>query len=66
VVTVESAGLTAWYRSRPVSRRFAVRDTEGVRVLLHVERAFANKEIHPAWIANLDVWIEGHPSFSQS
>jgi len=64
VVTLESAGLTAWYRSRAVSRRFAVRDTEGVGALLHVERAFDSKEIYPAWIANLDVWIEGDPSFS--
>jgi hypothetical protein len=27
-------------------------------VFVHVERAFDGNEIHPAWIANRDLWIE--------
>ena len=59
MVTRESAALSAWYGSRPlISRLLALRDTHGLRVLVHVERAVDSNEIHPAWIANRDVWIE--------
>ena len=59
MVTPESAALSAWYGSRPVIRRlFAVGDKEGLRVLVHVERTFDSNEIHPAWLANREVWIE--------
>jgi len=59
VVTLESAAVAAWYGSRPVIRRLlALRDTQGLRVLVHVERALDSSEIHPAWVANRDVWIE--------
>ena len=59
MATLESAALAAWYGSRPVIRRLcALRDTQGLRVFVHVERAFDSNEIHPAWIANCDVWIE--------
>ena len=59
MVTRESAALSAWYDSRPEVRRlWAVRDTQGLRVLVHVERALDSNEIHPAWMANRDVWIE--------
>jgi hypothetical protein len=27
-------------------------------VLVHVERALDSNEIHPAWMANRDVWID--------
>jgi len=27
-------------------------------VLVHVERAHDSNEIHPAWMANRDVWID--------
>jgi hypothetical protein len=59
VATLESAPLASWYDSRPVIRRLcALRDTQGLHVFVHVERAFDSDEIHPAWIANRDVWIE--------
>jgi hypothetical protein len=59
VVTRESAALSAWYGSRPEIRRlWVLRDTQGLRVLVHVERALDSDEIHPAWMANRDVWID--------
>ena len=59
MVTRESAALSAWYNSRPEIRRlWALRDTQGLRVLVHVERALDSNEIHPAWMANRDVWID--------
>jgi len=59
VVTRESAALAAWYASRPEIRRlWAVRDTLGLRVVVHVERAPDSNEIHPAWMANRNVWID--------
>ena len=59
MATLESAALAARYGSRPVIRRFcARRDTLGLRVFVHVEPAFDSNEIHPAWIANRDLWLE--------
>ena len=59
MVTRESAALSAWYNSRPEIRRlWALRDAQGLRVLVHVERALDSNEIHPAWMANRDVWID--------
>ena len=67
MATLESAALAAWYGSRPLIRRLcALRDTQGLRVLVHVERAFDSNEIHPAWIANRDVWIEELQSCTRS
>jgi hypothetical protein len=59
VVTRECAALSAWYGSRPEIRRlWALRDTQGLRVLVHVERALDSNEIHPAWMAKRGVWID--------
>ncbi len=59
MVTRESAALSAWYGSRPEIRRlWARRDTQGLRGLVHVDRAFDSNEAHPAWMANRDVWID--------
>ena len=67
MATPESAALDAWYGSRPVIRRLcALRDTQGLRVFVHVERAFDSNEIHPAWIVNRDVWIEELQSCTES
>ena len=67
MATRESVALAAWYGSRTVIRRLcALRDTQGLRVLVHVERAFDGNGIHPAWIANRDVWIEELQSFTGS
>ncbi len=56
--TREFAALSAWYDSRPEIRRlWALREIQGLRVLVQVERAFDSSEIHPAWLANRDVWI---------
>jgi len=64
VPALESAALSAWYCSRPEIRRLrAIRDTEGLRVLVELEPAQDSNEIHPAWIANRDEWadeLQGH------
>jgi hypothetical protein len=50
VVTRESAVLSTWYSSRPEPRRLrAIGDTEGLRVLVHLEPALDSNEIHRAW-----------------
>jgi hypothetical protein len=55
----ESAALSAWYCSRPEIRRLrAIRDTEGLRVLVELEPAQDSNEMNPAWIANRDEWID--------
>ena len=55
MLAFECAFLSAWYSSRPELRRLrANRDTEGLRVL-------DSNEIHPAWLANRDVWIDELP-----
>jgi hypothetical protein len=60
VITRESV-LSAWYGSRPETRRLcALRDAQGRRVVVHVQRALYSNEIHPAWMANRDVWIDEH------
>ena len=67
MATHESAALAAWYGSRPVIRRLrARRDTKGLRVFVHEERAFDSDEIHAAWIANRDIWIEELQSCTES
>lgn len=59
MVTPEFEALCAWYGSRPEIRRlWALRDTQGLRVLVYVEPAPDSSEIHPAWIANREVWID--------
>ena len=35
----------------------AFRETQGL-AFVHVERAVDSNEIHPAWIANRDAWID--------
>jgi hypothetical protein len=59
VSTLEPAILSAWYCSRPEVRRLlAIRDTEGLRVLVELEPALDSSEIHPAWMANRDEWTD--------
>ena len=59
MLSLESAVLMAWYRSRPEIRRLlAVRDAEGLRVLVELEPAPDSNEIHPAWIANRHDWTD--------
>ena len=59
MITCESAALSAWYDSHPEIRcLWAFRDTQGLSAFVHVERAVDSNEIHPAWIANRDVWID--------
>ena len=58
MVTRECAVLPAWSDSRAGIRRlWAVRNAQGLRVPVHVERAFDSNEVDPAWMANRDVWI---------
>jgi hypothetical protein len=59
VLDLESAVLSAWYGSRPEIRRLrAIRDTEGLRVLIELEPAQDSSEIHPAWMANRRGWAD--------
>jgi hypothetical protein len=56
---LECAGLSAWYAAHPEIRRLeAIRDGEGLRVLVELEPAIDSDEIHPSWLANHDVWID--------
>jgi hypothetical protein len=57
VSSLDSAVLSAWYCARPEVRQLlALRDDEGLRVLVHLEPAQDSGEINPAWMANRDVW----------
>lgn len=59
MVTQECSALSDWYGSRPEIRRLlAIRDTQGLRVLIHLEPANDSNEIHPAWMANCHLWID--------
>jgi hypothetical protein len=59
VLTEDSAALSAWYGSRPeIHWLLAIRNTQGLRVRVHVERAHDSNEVHPAWMANRDAWID--------
>jgi hypothetical protein len=59
VQDLESAVLSAWYSSRPEIRRLlAIRDREGLRVLVELEPAQDSGEIHPAWMANRHEWTK--------
>lgn len=59
MLALESAVLSEWYRSRPEVRRLlAIRDKEGLRVLLQLEPAQDSSEMNPAWTANHTVWTD--------
>jgi hypothetical protein len=56
---LESAVLSAWYCSRPEIRRLcAIRDTEGLRVFVHLEPVQDSDETDPVWIANRQAWAD--------
>lgn len=56
---MESAVLSAWYCSRPEIRRLlALRDADGLRVLLQLEPAPDSGEFHPVWLANCRDWTD--------
>jgi hypothetical protein len=44
--------------SAEIRRLRAIRDTEGLRVLVLLEPALDRSAIHPAWMANRDVRID--------
>lgn len=55
----DSVTVSAWYNSRPEIRRlWAIRDAEGLRVLVHLEPTADGDETHPAWIANGRAWVD--------
>ena len=59
MTALESAAIAAWYSSRPEIRRLlAIRDQEGLRVLVQLDPAPDSNETHPAWMANRDEWTE--------
>jgi hypothetical protein len=54
---LECAVLTAWYHSRPEVRRLlALKQPDGLRVLLELEPAQDSSETNPAWLANRREW----------
>jgi len=54
---LESSVLSAWYSSRPEIRRLrAIRDTQGLRIVVELEPVQDSDETHPAWIANRSAW----------
>jgi len=56
---LEAAVLSAWYGTRPEIRRLrAIRDAEGLRVLVELEPAQDSDETFPAWIAKRDEWTD--------
>jgi hypothetical protein len=56
---LESAALSSWYSSRPEIRRlWAIRDDEGLRVLVHLEPTNDGDDTHPAWMANSRAWLD--------
>ncbi len=58
MITEESAALFVWYGSRPEIRQLvAIRDTQGLRVLIHLEPAVDSGEIHATWMAKRHAWI---------
>lgn len=58
-LSLESAVLSAWYCSRPEIRRLlAIRDGEGMRVLVELEPAQDSDETNPAWVANQHEWAD--------
>lgn len=67
MVTRDSATLSAWYKARPEIRRmWAIRDDEGLRVLVHLEPTNDSDETHPAWIANSRAWLDELQSHTDS
>ena|SRR5262245_28353051 len=59
MTTRESAALSAWYGSHPEIRQlWALRDTQGLRVLVHLEPAQDSDEVQPVWMAKRGVWID--------
>jgi len=59
MATPESVTLSAWYGSRPEIRRlWAVRDAQGLRVVVDMEPANDSGEVHPAWMANRAQWAD--------
>ena len=57
MLMLESSVLSAWYSSRPEIRRLrAIRDTEGLRIVVELEPVQDSDETHPAWIANRSAW----------
>jgi hypothetical protein len=59
MLTRDSATLSAWYNSRPEIRRlWAIRDAEGLRVIVHLEPTNDGDETHPAWLANGRAWVD--------
>jgi hypothetical protein len=40
-----------------IRRLWAVRDARGLRVMVHLVPANDSSEVHPAWMANRDAWI---------
>lgn len=59
MVTLECATLSAWYGSRPEIRRLlAIRDAEGLRVLVQIEPSHDSSDTFPAWMAYRHAWLD--------
>ena len=53
-----SGSVSCLATSAEIRRLWAIRDTEGLRVLVQLEPALDSSAIHPAWMANRDVRID--------
>jgi hypothetical protein len=59
MLTRDSDALSAWYNSRPEIRRlWAIRDTQGLRVVIHLEPTNDGNDTNPAWMANSRAWVD--------
>ncbi len=59
--------LAEWYASHALVRRlWAIRDTEGLRVLVTLEPTPDGDDTHPAWIANREAWVHELQSYADS
>src|SRR5262245_28501937 len=53
----ESAAVAEWYASHPdVRHLWAIRDADGLRVLITLEPTADGDDTNPAWLANSDAW----------
>jgi hypothetical protein len=60
--------LAAWYDSHPEIRRlWAVRDAQGLRVMVFLEPTYDGDDTQPAWIAHGHTWareLQAHTGVS--
>jgi hypothetical protein len=59
--------LAEWYASHALVRRlWAIRDAEGLRVLVTLEPTPDGDDTQPAWIANREAWVHELQAYAGS